>query len=155
MKGSYVFGALALLVTLGVGAGAASAAGVYKWVDEQGKVHYGDKPQGKDAETGDLAPPPPSAPPPTTTEDRAEKQRRLLDAYADEREQKQKEAEKKKAEKAEADRKCALAKDRLRRFQRAGYLYELDEKGERQILSDADRAKETREAEADVKKWCK
>lgn len=30
------------------------AADVYKWVDEQGKVHYGDRPAGKDASKLDI-----------------------------------------------------------------------------------------------------
>jgi hypothetical protein len=39
-----------------------AAAQVYKWTDENGKVHYGDKPQGAKAATT-IAAPPPVAPP--------------------------------------------------------------------------------------------
>ena len=38
---------------------AAQADGVYKWVDAQGRVHYGDRPQSNTAQPLDIRPAPP------------------------------------------------------------------------------------------------
>ncbi len=54
-------------------------------------------------------------------------------------------------------RYCALrllARDRLRRFEMAGTLYNLDNEGKRVYLSDAERQQSTERARADVARWC-
>jgi hypothetical protein len=141
-------------VLLGCSA-AAWGAGVYKWVDEDGQIHYGDRPQGEDVESVKTAPAPSSVPPAATAEeDRLEKQRRLLDAYEKERRDQQAAAEKARAEEEQRQKNCAQARDRLRRFEQAGYLYDLDDNGERVILSDAERARRTDEARREVARWC-
>jgi hypothetical protein len=134
----------------------ASAAGVYKWVDEQGRVHYGERPpvrtqaqemQIKEAPLEDLP-----------VEDdgaaRSDTTQRLLRAFEDEREQKKAQQQKRRDEQEKRQRNCALARDRLRRYQSASSLYNLDKQGERRFLSDAERTAYEQSAQQDVARWC-
>ena len=52
-----------LWLMLGVSLSFGATAGVYKWVDEQGQVHYGDRPQADSAQEMKLKAPPSSPPP--------------------------------------------------------------------------------------------
>ena len=126
---------------------------VYKWVDEDGRVHYGDRPQGRPAEELSLpqgsdgqAPGPPAS--------RAERQRRLLEVMETERLERDEARRKREAAAADRNARCHYARDRVRRYQSAGRLYDLDEQGERRILGDAEYDRAMQRARAEVKKWC-
>ncbi len=54
---------------------------VYKWVDEDGKVHFADRPTGSNAEQVDIKSSDDSLKPDLETEKRLEKQRKLLKVY--------------------------------------------------------------------------
>jgi len=131
----------------------AFAETVYKWVDENGKVHYGDRPGNAGStqmEVKDSAP----APNPAAEEHR-EKTQKLLDQYADERTEKQEQQAKRKEEEAQRKESCAKAKKQLEQYQTASYLYEKDEKGERRVLSKEERAEAEANAQKAVDHWCK
>ena len=132
-----------------------TSAAVYKWVDENGKVHYSDKPppQGE-AQELDVESAPSTSTPALTDEQRLQKQQRLLDAFAKERADKKAEQEKLKKEKQERKIWCARARDELRQLKEAAYLYDYDESGEKVIYSKEAREKATREQEAQIKKYC-
>ena len=119
---------------------AAAAAEVYKWVDEQGKVHYGDRPPGQGTPSDRLVlPPAPSAD--AEIVERAFMRRRLLDAFeAERREQQQTQAEADAAER-ELESRCARIEQQLVRFKRANVVYTEDENGERVYMSDDQRAR--------------
>ncbi|MGD8407640.1 MAG: DUF4124 domain-containing protein [Thiohalophilus sp.] len=131
-----------------------AGAEVYKWTDEQGRVHYGDKPpdQGArqmqiDAGNGSPGPIPSEA-------ERREKTQRLLRAYDEERRIKQQQEQRQEAEEAERRRRCARARDRLRRYTYAGSLYQLDDQGNRRYLDDSNRQQTEERARQEVEKWC-
>lgn len=89
---------IAAVITIGIGFSAALSADVYKWVDAEGRVHYGDKPPaGTKSET--LRPPPP------VSSEEAAKQRERLDQAEREMEtrmdERRSKAAMKKAEKLE------------------------------------------------------
>ncbi len=134
----------------------AAAQGVYKWVDGNGRVHYGERPPGgaqaTPMELRQSLTPAPSA---TVEQDRLENQRRLLESFQEERARKQEHAAKAAKGAEERKRNCALARDRLRRVQEAGFLYNIDKNGERRILSDGERSASERNAQAAVSKWCR
>lgn len=132
-------------------ASGAWAGGVYKWVDEHGRVHYGDRPGGPGARELRV---PESAPPDADEASRLERRRHLLRAIEEEREQKRAEAARRKAEKERRARNCAVARDRLRSYRNAGYLYDLDREGRRRVLSDTERARAIADAERAVAYWC-
>lgn len=81
-------------------------AEVYKWTDENGRVHFGDDPGGRKAEVlaapAATSPPAPAGP---AAGDNRERQRRLLEVMQAEREERER-AERAKA--AERARKCRL-----------------------------------------------
>jgi len=138
----------------------AATAGVYKWVDEQGRVHCGDRPHGQQAEQVDVKPAPANTPSSTaeqatSDEDRQMKQQRLLDAYATERARKKAELEKKKKDKAERKRKCTIAKDNLKRMRQAGRMFAYDKKGKRQYYSDDERSASLTQYQKQISKYCK
>jgi len=133
-----------------------TVAGVFKWVDENGRVHYSDKPVGDKATTVDIAPPPPRVNSNSSdNQDRKTRANKYLRARELERaeiEQKQKE---KKRLQAERKVKCKAAKKEYRRQIRAQALYYENKDGSRTYLENNERKKSHAEAKAEVKKWCK
>ncbi|VAW63203.1 hypothetical protein MNBD_GAMMA11-2319 [hydrothermal vent metagenome] len=127
-------------------------AEVYKWVDEQGKTHYGDKPvnnaQQMEMDTeakGHI----------NTGQTRENKRRRLIDAFEEDRTRDNEEKQKKRQKKEKYKRKCVWTKDRLRRYERARYLYDLDSDGNRVVIPDVDRQKSMDALRRQAKKYCK
>ncbi len=107
------------------------AAGVYRWVDEQGKVHYGDRPPSEAKSTPleiEAAP----TPSPENKRRRAKIQR-LLNATEPGPARAQAEAE--QARKA---RNCETARRKVAFYERANSLFRLGPDGERLYSSDKD-----------------
>jgi hypothetical protein len=146
-----------LFATLLVWSGLASAV-VYKWVDAQGKVQYGDRPpDGVHAEVVELLsghgyrpnPPPPSAaggnaagtpakPPANSQSNASDGTRAAVDADVAEAKQKQ----------------CAEAQDRYRKLIEGRRLYRTGSDGERQYLSSEEIDSERLSAKHDVDVAC-
>ena len=132
-------------------------AGVYKWVDDNGKVHYGDQPQSSQPSVEmdiDVTSPAPGVP----GEDRLtreEKRERLLQSMEEDRLEKQEQREKQKALRAQNKQKCNRYRDRMRHYQRANALYKLDQDGNRVYISASDRTKATKNLQAQINKYCK
>ena len=130
---------------------------VYRWVDEKGKVHFGDRPQSGAAEELDIPDPPPVRSERNQKRidaERREKRQKLLDLYRDEREGKQRERTKKAAQESKRESKCVAARNKLKQFESYGYLYEPLADGSRRILSNSERREATEEARAEVGHWC-
>ena len=119
---------LAVLVLALVTTGA--TAEVYKWVDQDGRVHYSDRKPGSGSEARALELPS-AASKDADHAERSLQRRRLLDAFEAERaEQEQAEAEA-AAAKRERNEKCARIKRDLARFERANIIYTHDDSGAR------------------------
>jgi hypothetical protein len=144
-----------------------ASAVLYKWVDQDGKVHYSDQPPPDGAKkSGVIAAPAPSAPstptpsgdaanpapkgPPTAAEQEMEFRKRRLEAA---------EAEAKRQQEAQAaeekKRNCAQATNRLAALETGGRLTKYGPNGEQVYLSDAELAKELGEARKVADSWCK
>lgn len=135
--------------------GTCQAAGIYKWVDENGQTHYGAYPGGNNAQELKVKPGSPTTTrQPTSQQSRKEKQQKLLKAFETERKIKQKNTARKKAQEAKRKKNCILARNQLRGYQESKYLYDLDDKGDRRVLSHKQRQQATDKARAVVKKWC-
>lgn len=133
MKPIHLMAALILSVVT------ASATGeVYKWVDEDGKVHYGDRrpASGADPNVLELAPAPPKD---ADHDERSLQRRRLLDAFDAERTEQRQAQAKAAAAKRERAEKCARVRRDLARFERANIVYTEDDDGTRIYMSDAER----------------
>lgn len=123
------------------------SAEIYRWVDENGNVHFGDRAGSatatemklKDTGSGGQG----SAPDEFEGEEltREEKRQRILDAMNEDREERNKlkkeESERKKAKK----KRCARLRDKLRNLSGATGVYDLDEDGKRVFLSNKDRSR--------------
>jgi len=117
---------------------ASATAEIYKWVDAEGKVHYGDRPPAQGTHADTLAMPPA---PDRDAElvERAFMRRRLLDAFeAERREEQQIEADAKTAQR-KLEIRCARLEQQLARFERANVVYTEDANGERIYMDDDER----------------
>jgi hypothetical protein len=129
-------------------------ADIYRWVDEEGKVHFGDRPGAAESaeevrvKGGGGA----DLPAPGAT-DRSQTRQRLLEQYEKERLERRAAAAEKKAEQARRTRNCAIAKDRLSTYEKS-VLYDYGSDGERQFLSKAEHEQALVDARADVERWC-
>jgi uncharacterized membrane protein len=115
--------------------GPAAGAGVYKWVDEQGRVHFGDRPQSEAAMEMQIKIDPRSSPPAATEAERARNRKRLLEMYQEDREAKKEAAKKQKEERAQRAAECKRTRSKLAQYSNAAGLYEDGEGGERRYLS--------------------
>jgi hypothetical protein len=126
-------------------------AEIYKWVDDHGRTHYGDRPAGEaDSLQVDVS----KKGHMDSDTDRAEKRQRLLDAMQEDRFRKQQAADKQREQQQHAQRQCNHAKDRLKQYERAGYLYRLDKDGQRVVTSSEEREKVTERLRNEIRKNC-
>ena len=128
-------------------------AGVYKWIDENGRVHYGDKPTSNNAnevkikdQNGAGQSDQPAS--------RHEMQQRFLRAREEERNEKKRARAESKRKRAEATRKCELAKKEYDKYRYAGSIYVKGKDGEREYLSFKERETYEKSLAARVNKWC-
>ena len=142
--GRLIFFSMLFMFTLG-----AVQAGVYKWVDEDGQIHFGDQPQ-KSAERVKVHKGP---------EIDAATQKRIdeLNNFNDDEKEDDLDAEaQKKAETLRAQYKeyCEKTRERLATLERGGRLYEVDQAGERTYLTDESRQDKINSAKQDLKDNC-
>jgi hypothetical protein len=133
-------------------------AAVYKWIDDEGNVHYGDKPTASEpsveVDVDDIV----SVPLYGNSKgsmSREEKRERLLQSMEEDRLEKKQQREKQQALKQQNRKKCNRFRDRMRHFERASGIYQLDEDGNRIFMSDADRAKTTKNLQNKINKYCR
>ncbi len=135
----------------------AVSGGIYRWVDENGRVHFSDRPVAEEAEQVEIRN---STPPssgrearPATADERRVKQQKLLDVYRQEREEKAEARKKARQEEAEREKRCAYARDRLQRY-RVSRIYEPQADGGRRFFSDAERETAIANLEKQVRQSC-
>ncbi len=129
-------------------ASAFATAEVYKWVDADGNVNYGDRPPAADADARSM-PPPPSPAEDAEREQRSVKQRRLLEAFEAERAERALAAAEAAAARADRAQKCERARRQLAGLERANVVYTTDDSGARAYMSDGER----RQAAANTRVW--
>lgn len=124
---------------------------IYKWTDENGRIHYGDRPENTDSETIEVKPAPL---PDKGTEEHKEKQRKLLEVIDEQREEnKQKQAEVKK-EKEQRKINCEKSKKYYESVKTASGLYQKGEDGDVVFLSHEERVSAEMKAKAEMEHWC-
>lgn len=136
-------------------------AGVTRWVDAEGKVHYSDQPPpptAKSQKTLDLKASPalPIAAPDSkggekslAEKDLESRKRRVqAEETATKQARDQEEAKSKKAN-------CEQARNQLQALQEGQRIAKFNEKGERVFLEDSDRAQAIEAAKKTVDSWCK
>ena len=132
----------------------AAWAEIYRWTDAQGRVHFGDRPRGEEAQRLQIETPL-AAPSPDLPSDaqRHAEQQRLIDALREDRQAREAERRKAAQEEAQRSQRCAYARNRLKRY-RGGRLYQPQEDGGRRYLDDTERRREIARAEDEVERWC-
>lgn len=108
-------------------------AEVYKWVDEQGQMHYGEEPPAANATEVKIQQVPQSD---LSVQKRNEESDKLLKVYEEERNIKKEEKQKAEEEEKKRAEECRAAKDELQDMQQPGLsYYEHDDQGRRKYLS--------------------
>jgi hypothetical protein len=129
-----------------------AAADIYKWVDAQGRTHFGNTPPtGQKAEklSGQTATS--DAPPPQQGKHNWQEQLEL----SNQRHQQAREKEQATAQKEQEDRqRCTSARSRVDFFERGGARYRIDEQGDRQYLNDTQRQAELEQARQLAAAYC-
>ena len=128
-------------------------AGIYKWTDENGKVHYGDKPTASSAELNISVEQ--SSNTTSGDETREERRQRISDSMTEDRLARDKKKTEDKQKKADKKRLCNQSKDRLKNYKRANRLYNLKKDGNRNILSDESRKKAISDLEKEIRRNCR
>lgn len=150
--------AAARRVALALGAcllAAAAQAQVYKWVDEKGRTHYGEKPP-EGAKASEVArPTPPSDPAKARAPDDWRRKAREAKRDKVQREQADEHARQREASlRAQRERRCRDARIALDRLENVHNLYKYDERGERVYLGDAEREPEKARVRGEIREHC-
>ena len=135
--------------------GGAMASEIYKWTDEEGNVHYEDRPTGARTEER-------LAMTYSRTNSGAVQQRAqaFADATAAREEARsaaaaaEKEAAEQAADEAQRAERCDGARARLESYLQSRRLYRTDENGEREYLDDTQTQEAREKAEEQVTKFC-
>lgn len=113
-------------------------AEIYKWVDDKGQTHYGERPQGEAAEQISVPQHRNGAQQPAADEQqRLDRIRKWVDARQQERDKAKQEEAELREQRAANKKKCDELRRDLRDMEIGGVQwYRLDEAGDRQFYSD-------------------
>jgi len=152
----------ALLCAVGLAFAATALAQQYKWVDQDGKVRYGDTPppgvQATPLRPPVSAPAAPAAPPPAARKDGGTTELSPEAAFRKRQQERQEKDEKSAKERADAEAKrvnCEQSQASLRTLQSGQRISSTNAAGERVFIDDQERAKEIERTQRAVNDWCK
>ena len=127
-------------------------AEVYKWIDEEGRTHYGEKPESGDASKIEITEPPRVD---KTVQKRNEQREKFLEIIEEERAQGEEKKQQEKQEHEKLAKHCAELKDHLAKLSKGGTTYyQLDEDGNRVYMSEQEVASEQEKLEKEYKNIC-
>ena len=125
---------------------------VFRWVDDNGRVHYTDKPPPGQGERVEVTTSP--EPPAATASDRDQNRQRLLRMYERERQERKTAKAQQDKDRAELKRNCDEAADTLRRYLSGGVLYEIKPDGSRRFFSAAAKDREVADLRNALQRHC-
>lgn len=125
---------------------------VYKWTDEHGNVHYGDRPPAESARREIRLRETPALDPDVGL--RQQRTARLLQSFAAEREEKQAARVAAANKKKEREARCVQAREQQQKYENSAFIYTRDAAGERVILDDDAHARVMEDAREAVETWC-
>ncbi len=132
-----------LLLSLLALPGLSPAAGLFKWTDKDGVIHFSDQPH-NDPQAERIMMPrasAPGAPPAPPPREQAAEQTAANDAQA-------------RHQQEIRSANCEIARRTLEHNEGIHRMYRLDENGERVFLSDEERADLLKRSRDDVARWC-
>ncbi|MCP4128335.1 MAG: DUF4124 domain-containing protein [Gammaproteobacteria bacterium] len=142
---------LLIIILLATGA----SAGIYRWVDESGQVHFGARPPVDVSDSNEVVirnQAPASEPEPV---DRKQARDRYLEQRQRERTEKREAAAKQRQEKAQQEKRCRYARNKLNEYLEHGVLYDRLPNNEKRYLTDQEREQEIAQVRREVDRWCK
>jgi len=150
--------AMTLLAVLGLAtAFAAGASEIYKWIDADGNVHYGDRPVGPNANTAErlliVSKPTDPSQVQAMVDARRERQSASLEAR-EQRAEEEKTRSQKRAEAADQAKQCESARATLQKYTQSRRLYRLDDSGERVYLDEQQMEEARQRMQAQVEEYC-
>lgn len=134
-------------------------ADVYRWVDDKGRVHFGDRsPEGAPAKKVDI----PvvkmndtqTSPYQISDAERRQRQQRIVETLSAERTAREEARQKKRDEKAKKEAKCERLRIGLAESKSVNVYYRRNKKGERVFISDKEREELDAAAEKKYQKNC-
>lgn len=142
-----------ILLWIGLGlllSGSAAKAEIYRWVDDQGNVHYSDKPHQK-AKTVTVQP--------TTrglglSQEQMDRQKNLTEDLAKKRLEQQKLKKQKRQQREALEKNCIRLKNRLRNYQDADYLFTRDDEGKKKRMKHSDKKQEIQQLKDQIAEKC-
>jgi hypothetical protein len=146
-----------LVILAALAFSATASAQLYKWVDKDGKVQYGDNPPPNTNAT--RLKPVPGAPtqPPAASEEKKDKALSPDAAFRKRQQDRSEQDQKAEKERAEADQKkqnCETARTNLRQLESGQRISSINAAGERVFLDDAQLAERKQRAQKAVADWC-
>ena len=127
-------------------------AEVYKWVDEDGRTHYGEKPESSDASKIEIKEPPKAD---KTVQKRNEQREKFLEIIEEERVQEEEKNQQEKQEQEKLAKHCTELQDYLAKLREGGTTYyQLDEDGNRVYMSEEEVASEQGKLEKEYRDIC-
>lgn len=128
--------------------GTLAHAEIYRWTDDQGRVHFGERPPAG-AERVDVRPQVVERDP--ATREREQRSERFFQARREEREQEQQRLAQSQAER---DEQCRALRLQLQRLEHGGTFFRTDASGERHYYSDAEVEAARRELRNRTREMC-
>lgn len=150
MRYSIIAATLILSVAL---ASAATASEIYKWTDENGNVHYTDKPLEPSSERMNIASrSTDNSAVQSQTQARLERKADAAEAAANAPAGPS--PEDLRAEKKKRAEQCTMYRERLTRFIQTRHLYRENESGDRTYLDEAEMLAAQEEVQDQIKEYC-
>ncbi len=128
-------------------------AGIYKWTDEKGNVHFGDRPVNQGAAT-ELIYDTESRAGITNSSGNNKERNRMAKELEDDRKERQNNREERRIAQKKAQKRCARSKDQLRQYQRASSIYKLKNNGDRVYYSKEEREAKEKKISKSIAKYC-
>ena len=129
-------------------------AGVYKWTDKKGNVHFGDRPVDQDNAT-ELNLNIESGAGITNSAGNNKERDRMANELEEDRKARQEKRKKNREAQKKKQERCVRLKDQLHRYQRANSIYKLNAKGDRVYYSKEDRAAKEKKLNKSIAKACR
>jgi hypothetical protein len=126
-------------------------AEIYRWIDEQGRVHFGQQPPAG-AEQVEVRPQ--VVEQDEATRERLERTERFFDARQEEREQAAAEAAEREIERQKHEQECSRLRGQLAQLEEGGRFYRRDAQGEPVFFSDDEIAAARRELSDQLAMHC-
>jgi hypothetical protein len=134
--------------------GTVAAAEIYKWVDEDGTIHYGDRPTGDVDEQRIAIASRPTDPDRVKQEVQARLDREQRMAELETQQPQGPSEEDLRAEAEERNQKCNMFRQRMESFTNSRHLYREDSDGERVYLDESEMQDARDKVQGQVNEYC-